>query len=153
MSIDLEAHEPSRRNWLSYYSMTAMTGLNAFNDNFARFMLLPLGGWLVMQGQGFSIEHLLGLLLVLPYILFAPSAGWLADRFSKNVVVRWAAWMQLAALGFMCFALYQRSLPLAVVAFFILASQSALLAPAKTGILKELLGRKKLAFGSGVRMG
>ena len=153
MSIDLDAHEPSRRNWLSYTSMTAMTGLNAFNDNFARFMLLPLGGWLVMQGKGFSIEHLLGLLLVVPYILFAPSAGWLADRFSKNVVVRWAAWMQLAALGFMCFAMWKQSLPLAVVAFFVLASQSALLAPAKTGILKELLGRKKLAFGSGVADG
>ncbi|MGJ8725746.1 MAG: MFS transporter [Roseibacillus sp.] len=153
MSTDLEAHEPSRRNWLSYSAMTAMTGLNAFNDNFARFMLLPLGGWLVAQGVGFNIEHLLGILMVLPYILFAPSSGWLADRFPKNLVVRWAAWMQLAALGFMCFAMWQRSLPLAVLAFFILALQSALLSPAKAGILKELLGRKKLAFGSGVAEG
>ena len=53
----------------------------------------------------------------------------------------------------MTFAMWQKSLPLAVLAFFILASQSALLAPAKTGILKELLGRKKLAFGSGVADG
>jgi acyl-[acyl-carrier-protein]-phospholipid O-acyltransferase/long-chain-fatty-acid--[acyl-carrier-protein] ligase len=153
MSTDLEAHEPSRRNWLSYSAMTVMTGLNAFNDNFARFMLLPLGGWLVAQGVGFNIEHVLGILMVLPYILFAPSSGWLADRFPKNVVVRWAAWMQLAALGFMCFAMWQRSLPLAVLAFFILALQSALLSPAKAGILKELLGRKKLAFGSGLAEG
>lgn len=153
MSIDLEAHEPSRRNWLSYSAMTAMAGLNAFNDNFARFMLLPLGGWLAMQGPGEGIQHVLAILMVLPYILFAPSSGWLADRFPKNVVVRWAAWMQLVALGFMCFAMWQRSLPLAVAAFFILATQSALLSPAKTGILKELLGRKKLAFGSGVAEG
>ena len=153
MSTDLEAHEPSRRNWLSYSAMTAMAGLNAFNDNFARFMLLPLAGWLVAQGVGFNIEHLLGVLMVLPYILFAPSSGWLADRFPKNVVVRWAAWVQLAALGFMCTAMFQKSLPLAVVAFFILALQSALLAPAKAGILKELLGRKKLALGSGIAEG
>lgn len=130
-----------------------MTGLNAFNDNFARFMLLPLAGWLVAQGQGFAIEHWLGLLMVLPYILFAPSAGWLADRFSKNKVVCWAAWMQLLALGFMCFSMWQRSLILGVVAFFLLALQSALLSPTKAGILKELLGRRKLAFGSGVAEG
>ena len=153
MSNDLEAYEPSRRNWLSFSAMTSMAGLNAFNDNFARFMLLPLGGWLVAQGTGFNIEHVLGILMVLPYILFAPSSGWLADRFPKSSVVRWAAWMQMLALAFMSFALWKKSLPLAVLAFFILALQSALLSPAKTGILKELLGCKKLAFGSGVAEG
>lgn len=130
-----------------------MTGLNAFNDNFARFMLLPLGGWLVMQGARYGIEHILGLLMVLPFILFAPTSGWLADRFSKNAVARWAAWMQLAVLSLMSFALWQQSLVLAVSAFFLLALQSALLSPSKTGILKELLGRKRLALGSGVMDG
>ena len=127
-----------------------MSGLNAFNDNFARFMLVPLAGWLVAQGKGFHIEHLLGLLMVLPYILFAPSSGWLADRVSKNWVLRGAAWLQLFVLGLMSFALWKHSLRLAVLAFFLLAFQSALLSPAKSGILKELLGCRKLAFGSGV---
>ena len=153
MSTDLESYEPTRRNWLSYSAVTTVQGLNAFNDNFARFMLLPLAGWLVAQGTGYEIEHLLGLLMVLPYILFAPTSGWLADRFAKNKVVRGAAWLQLTALGFMCFAMWQRSLALAVFAFFLLAFQSALLAPTKSGVLKELLGRKKLAFGSGVGEG
>ena len=153
MSTDLEAYEPTRRNWLSYSAITGMAGLNSFNDNFARFMLLPLAGWLVAQGKGFDIEHLLALLMVLPYILFAPSAGWLADRFSKNRVAQGAAWLQLVALGFMCFALKERSLSLAVVAFFLLALQSALFSPTKSGILKELLGCEKLAFGSGVAEG
>ncbi|GHC42572.1 MFS transporter [Roseibacillus persicicus] len=153
MSIDLETHIPTRRNWRSFSAITAMSGLNAFNDNFARFMLLPLGGWLVSQNSGFEIEHLLGVLMVLPYILFAPSSGWLADRFPKNQVVRWSAWLQLVALGFMTFAIWQKSLVTAVVAFFLLALQSALLSPAKAGILKELLGRGKLAYGSGVADG
>lgn len=153
MQSDLEMNEPTRKNWISFSSLTAMAGLNAFNDNFARFMLLPLGGWLVAQGQGFSIEHLVGALMVLPFILFAPTAGWLGDRFPKSSVVRWAAWMQLVVLGLMAFALFQRSLTLAVVAFFLLALQSALLSPAKTGILKEILGRKRLALGSGVMDG
>ncbi|MBK1832959.1 MFS transporter [Roseibacillus ishigakijimensis] len=153
MPTDLDSHEPSRRNWLSFIAIAAMTGLNAFNDNFARFMLLPLGGWLVSQGAGFPIEHPLAILMVMPYLLFAPSAGWLADRFPKNLVARWAAWMQVVGLAFMAYSVWERSLLLAVCAFFVLALQSALLSPAKVGILKELLGRKKLAFGSGVSEG
>lgn len=152
-STPLTPSEPTRRNWLSFGSLATMTGLNAFNDNFARFMLLPLGGWLVAQGARFGIEHILGILMVLPFILFAPTSGWLADRFAKSTVVRWSAWVQLAVLSLMAFALWQRSLLLALVAFFLLAVQSALLSPSKTGILKELLGRRRLALGSGIMDG
>jgi len=153
MQSELDSKEPTRKNWFSFGAVTAMTGLNAFNDNFARFMLLPLGGWLVAQGVGFHIEHLLGVLMVLPFVLFAPSSGWLADRFPKNVVMHWAAWFQFVALGLMALALWQRSLLMAVIVFFFLATQSALFSPAKTGILKELLGGKRLSLGSGVADG
>ena len=153
MQSEFKSTEPTRKNWFSFGSLAVVTGLNAFIDNFSRFMLLPLGGWLVAQGIGFEIEHLLGILMVLPFILLAPSSGWLADRCSKNVVVRWAAWMQMVALGGMIFALWQKSLVVAVITFFVLAVQSALLSPAKTGILKEILGRKCLSLGSGVMDG
>lgn len=147
------ATEPSRRNWLSFSSLCGLIGLNAFNDNFARFLLLPLSAWLVGQGDGVNIEHILGVLMVLPFILFAPTSGWLADRFSKNQVTRWAALMQLVVLGLMVVSIWLRSMPLAMIAFFLLATQSALLSPAKSGILKELLGEKKLALGSGISEG
>lgn len=145
--------EPTRRNWLSFAALTAMAGLNAFNDNFARFILLPLGGWLVMQGAGYELQHILGALLVLPFILFAPTSGWLADRYPKNQVAVWSAWMQLAVLVVMSVSLWQKSLLGAVIAFFFLALQSTLLSPSKTGILKEILGRKRLALGSGIMDG
>ena len=63
---------PSRRNWRSFWCLIAMQVQNAFNDNVAKFVLLPFGVWLVAHGQGFrGIEHLLAGLLVLIVLLLA----------------------------------------------------------------------------------
>jgi acyl-[acyl-carrier-protein]-phospholipid O-acyltransferase/long-chain-fatty-acid--[acyl-carrier-protein] ligase len=143
--------EPTPRDWRSFWSLVAMQVQNAFNDNMAKFILVPLGAWLVVQGQGFKgVEHALSALLVLPFILFAPTSGWLADRYPKSAIIRGAAWLQLVVLGLMAAALFAKNLPLAMAAFFLLALQSTLLSPAKMGVVKELLGTRKLAYASGM---
>ena len=112
-------HEPGRRDWFSFWSLVGMQTQNALNDNLAKFVLVPLGGWLVSRGLGFEgLQHVLALLLVVPFIVFAPTAGWLADRFPKSRVVRWAAWMQLAVFGVMVWALARHSFGVAMLAFF-----------------------------------
>lgn len=127
---------------------------NAFNDNVAKFMLVPLGAWLVARGLGFEgTAHVLVLLQVVPFILLAPTAGWLADRFPKNRVLRAAAWAQLLILAGLVGAMALRSLPLALGTFFLLSCQSAVFGPSKMGVVKELLGGRRLAFGSGVLEG
>ena len=157
MPSDLEVKEPTRRNWLSYSGLAILTGLNAFNDNFTKFTLIPLAGWLAIgvgaSSSGFTIAQLLALLMVLPYILFAPTSGWIADRFPKNIVVRWAAWLQLVVIAMMVLAIHQKSLTIAIIGFFFLAIQSTVLGPAKVGILKEILGSKRLSLGSGILEG
>ena len=50
---------------------------NAFNDKAAQFVLVPLGG-----AVGFAVESWAGIMIALPFILFAPLAGWLSDRYS-----------------------------------------------------------------------
>lgn len=131
-----------------------MQTTNAFNDNFAKFILMPLGVALYDQGEAFAgMEYLLGGLLVLPFILFAPAAGWLGDRFSKSSVIRWASWGQLGVLSLMVLGLWLASLEVVIFAFFLLATQSALLSPAKMGVVKELVGSEKLGFANGVMEG
>jgi acyl-[acyl-carrier-protein]-phospholipid O-acyltransferase/long-chain-fatty-acid--[acyl-carrier-protein] ligase len=127
---------------------------NAFNDNLAKYVLMPLGGLLAASGAGPDyLAHVLAVLLVLPFVLFAPTAGWLSDRFAKSQVIRGAAWLQLVVLGLMALALWQRSLGMALGAFFLLAAQSTILAPAKMGVVKELVGSSRMAFASGVMEG
>jgi len=157
MKADIEEgpeFEPTRCDWRSFWALVAMQVQNAFNDNMAKFILLPLGAWLVIHGQAFKgIEHVLSVLLVLPFIVFGPTSGWIADRFAKSRVIRAAAWMQLGVLGLMAGALFYQNLGLAMIAFFLLALQSTMLSPAKMGVVKELLGARKLAYASGMMEG
>ena len=141
-----------------------MQSTNAFNDNFTKFVLISLGVALASMGQGFAgVEYVLGLLIPIPFILFAPAAGWLGDRFAKSNVIRWSAWFQLGVILFMMGGLSLGvaagkdygavGLWCAVGAFFLLAVQSAFLSPAKMGVVKELVGGERLGFANGVLEG
>ena len=155
---------PGKREWASFWSLIGMQSTNAFNDNFAKFILIPLVVALAAQGQAFEgMEYVLGGLLVLPFILFAPTAGWLGDRFAKSSVIRWSSWLQLVVLLIMGGALWvgakfgeryaKVALITVIAAFFFLAIQSALLSPAKRGVVKELVGSEKLGYANGVMEG
>ncbi|MEX1049025.1 MAG: MFS transporter [Akkermansiaceae bacterium] len=131
---------------------------NAFNDKLAQFTLIPLGGavgfiLLIPLGQGVQIDvpSAAGLMIALPFILFAPVAGWVSDRFSKRDVMLGAAIAQVGVLAWITLAVMMKSLPLALWGFFALAVQSAFFSPAKIGINKELVGSRHLGFAAGIQ--
>lgn len=143
--------EPTRRNWYSFWSLFTLQTQNAFNDKAAQFLLIPLGGVLMSRVSGAGgLEYILGALIVLPFILFAPVAGWMSDRFSKTSVIRAAILLQFTVFVWIGLAIWQRNLWMAVAGFFMLSVESVLLSPAKRGIVKELVGHRRLGFASGV---
>ncbi len=143
--------EPGRREWNSFFSVMFVQTQNAFNDNIVKFTLIGMalavaaGTWL-----GDKIVYVLGGLLPLPYILLAPVAGYLSDRISKRTVILLCAIGQLLIFTLTAAAVYLRSVEVAVLGFFLLAVQSTFLNPAKQGILKELLGSKRLGSANGL---
>jgi acyl-[acyl-carrier-protein]-phospholipid O-acyltransferase/long-chain-fatty-acid--[acyl-carrier-protein] ligase len=139
-------HEPTRREWLGFWSMIVQQTQNAFNDKAAQFILVPLGGAI-----GVAVESWATVMIALPFVLFAPLAGWLSDRFSKRDVMLGAAIAQLLILGWLCGAILLRQMPLALIGFFALAVQSAFFSPAKIGMNKELVGSRHLGFAAGVQ--
>ncbi len=146
MPSDVSESKPNRRLWLGFWSMIVQQTQNAFNDKMAQFTLIPLGA-----AVGFTVESWAGLMIAAPFLLFAPIAGWVSDRFSKRDVMIGAAIMQVAALGWVCGAIWLRNLPAALCGFFALATQSAFYSPAKIGSNKEMLGSKHLGFSSGIQ--
>ncbi len=138
--------EPTKRQWAGYWSMIVQQTQNAFNDKAAQFILIPLGGIV-----GYNVESAAGLMIAIPFVLFAPLAGWFSDRFSKKNVILGAAVAQVCILSLICLAVFSKSMPLALVGFFLLAVQSAFFSPAKIGINKELVGSKHLGFAAGVQ--
>jgi acyl-[acyl-carrier-protein]-phospholipid O-acyltransferase / long-chain-fatty-acid--[acyl-carrier-protein] ligase len=152
--------EPTKRQWLGFWSMIVQQTQNAFNDKAAQFILIPLAGAVAYElhlgeisGKSISIsaESAAGLMIALPFVLFAPLAGWMSDRFSKRNVILGAAIAQVAILALICVAVFSHRMPLALLGFFLLAAQSAFFSPAKIGINKELVGSKHLGFAAGVQ--
>ena len=151
-------NEPTRRQWVGFWSMIVQQTQNAFNDKAAQGTLVPLGGavgfaLLIPVGRGVEVDvpSAAGLMLALPMVLFAPLAGWVSDRFSKRDVMLGAAIVQVLVLGWICGAVVLKNMPLALGGFFALAVQSAFFSPAKIGINKELVGSKHLGFAAGIQ--
>ena len=147
---------PTRRNWFSFVNLLVMLVQNSFNDKAVQFLLVALGVALTKIGaEGVPasvahIEYILAGLIVTPFIVLAPLAGWVSDRFSKTRVIRYSSWFQLCILGCLFLCLSQQWIVAAIATFFLLAVQSTFLSPAKMGIIKELVGSKQLGFASGI---
>jgi len=118
-----------------------------FNDCAAKLMLILLAQQLALT-EGWDaklIAALIGALLALPYILFGPVCGWLSDRFSKRNVLNAALLLQIGVMALLLVALAVKSFAGAVACFFLLSTQTTILAPAKRGILLEYVGPEKLS--------
>ncbi len=144
MSTDSK-DRPFRVVWPLMISQT----IGAFNDNAMKAMLPLVAAVQFGKASMDSVNQQVSILLIIPFVLFAPVAGWVTDRFSKKKVIVTALLCQLFGLGILGLALYNQSLEFSLAGFFILSVQSAFFSPAKKGILKELIGTQRLAKAVG----
>lgn len=142
-----------RRAWVSIALVLGATMLNAFNDNLLKMMLVGLAPKVAADALGQNIGVWLGAMILLPFILFAPLSGYFADRYSKRSVILAMLIAQsiILLMAGLCFhlALGDLSIILALVAFFLLAAQSTFYSPGKMGILKEVVGSRRLGLVAG----
>jgi len=134
--------------------------LGAVNDNMFRWLIVPIAKYQV-QDRPNMFPVILGVGLacfVAPYILLAPYAGFLADRFSKRRVIVGCkvAEIVIMTLGVLAIGPGRQWLPdplnlyvmFAVVA--LMGSQSALFGPSKMGIIPELVLPDKISSANGL---
>ena len=143
-----------KRNVLSLWTVLAVQTLNAFNDNFVKMLIIAFAGASAPGTKlGDHMQVYLTAIFSLPYVLFAPFAGWLSDRYSKKTVIFWMQVLQVLVFAFFIMTLWvhstQLTLALSLAGFFLLATQAAIFSPAKMGILKELVGSRRLGAASG----
>ena len=123
--------------------------IGALNDNGMKAMLPIMAAFQFGKDQMDQTNQMVSLLLIIPFVVFAPWAGWVSDRFSKKRVVSYALLGQVLGLSVLCFALFKENLTLSLIGFFLLAVQSAFFSPGKKGILKELIGSDRLGMAVG----
>lgn len=118
-----------------------------FNDCAAKMMLGALAQQLARASGEDSkpILALIAALLVLPYVAFGPICGWLSDRFPKRTVLNGTLIAQIGVMLLLVGALWMKSFWGAMACFFLLSAETAVLAPAKRGILLEYVGPQRLS--------
>ncbi len=123
-----------------------------FNDNAAKLMLIALAQFpgVLPDTDANLIRGLLGALLIAPFILFSPLAGWVVDRFPKSTVLNVSLGAQACIMVLLVAALWLQSLWGAVAGFVLLALQATVFAPAKRGVLRELVDAAGLSRAVGI---
>ena len=124
--------------------------LNAFTD---------LGHKIIIQNTIFKVYDgseqivltaIVNALILLPFILMFSPSGFLADKYPKNLIMKYSALFAIVITLLITFAYYQGYFLFAFFLTFLLALQSALYSPAKYGYIKELFGTKEISSGNGL---
>jgi MFS family permease len=141
----------SPRFWAYWLAVS----LEALNDNAYKFTVqLFLVERARGEGrEGFYLAAVLAFFTV-PFLLFAGYAGWVADRFRKDRVIRWTKGWEVGTMLLALWAFAGEQVPWMLGVLFLVTTQSAFLGPAKYGILPEWFDERMLIKANGwVQMG
>ncbi|HVU18668.1 MAG TPA: MFS transporter [Candidatus Didemnitutus sp.] len=137
---------------LSLAALMAAQAQVTFNDNAAKLMLIALAQFPGVRGQldPNLIRSLLSAVLIAPFIAFSPLAGWVVDRFPKSRVLNISLGAQAVIMALLVGALALHSMNGAVACFILLTLQATVFAPAKRGILREMVDARTLSRAVGI---
>lgn len=129
--------------------------LTATNDNIFRWLAIGIGKDYVTPSNVGNVLMAGTACFVLPYLVLAAPAGYLADRYSKRSVIVGCKFAELVimALGVIAIAMPASHTVNLVCLFAVVAltgAQSALFSPSKMGIIPELLPAEQISFANGL---
>jgi acyl-[acyl-carrier-protein]-phospholipid O-acyltransferase/long-chain-fatty-acid--[acyl-carrier-protein] ligase len=147
-SNPMETNQPVRLG-RDFHLLNVAQFLGAFNDNvFKLFLIYALIAIKGEEAMG-SINHLAGAIFVLPFLLFASSAGIFAGKFRKQSIIKNIKLVELGIMAAGGVAFYFQSEWGLYTVLFLMAAQSAFFGPAKLGIIPELLPSQALSKANG----
>jgi acyl-[acyl-carrier-protein]-phospholipid O-acyltransferase/long-chain-fatty-acid--[acyl-carrier-protein] ligase len=128
---------------------------SAFNDNVHCFAIALYLTQLPGQSakDAATWQSIAGAAFGLPFILFSPLAGTLADRFNKRSVLIWAKWLEVVPMSV---SLISTMLPAPIqyygliAGIFLMEVRSAFFSPSKYGILAEVVSPARLTRANGI---
>ena len=135
--------------WGGFWSLVLIQFTNALNEKGVQFLLIALGIWMGSR-LPYPLQYPLSVLIVLPFVLFSPIAGWMSDRFCKTRVLQYMVLLQVVVLAGMTAGLFLESLNMAVAFFTVFCVQAMLFSPAKKGLVKDMVGTQYIGFASGI---
>lgn len=138
----------SEKHSLGYLNISQFLGV--VNDNLFKLVLV----FMLIDGKGAAhantILSLAGAIFVIPFLIFSSSAGVLADRYSKQRILRYIKAVEIVIMLLAFIAFGVRSAWAGYTLLFCLAAQSAVFGPAKYGIIPELVEKQAVSKSNGL---
>ena len=125
--------------------------LGALNDNIFRNGLVIL---ITFQGvRVFGMDHTVlanvaAFLFILPFFLFSATAGQLADKYEKSMLMRRIKLLEIGLMTLAASALLTRQYPVLLFVLFLMGCQSTLFGPVKYAYLPQKLHVRELVGGN-----
>lgn len=122
--------------------------MGAFNDNIYKNALAILITYtLVTSNQGVLL-NVAAVAFILPFFLFGSTAGQLADKYEKSMLIRRIKIAEIIIMLLGSVALYLQSVTLMLFILFALGAQSAFFGPIKYSILPQHLEPHEILPGN-----
>ncbi len=151
-AVDQQDSDARHRGLMSasFVGLLLTQMLGAANDNVLRWLVIGVGKDYVDE-KNISMVLMAGTVcFVLPYLLLAAPAGYLADRFSKRTVIVACKAAEIVIMVLAVAAILAQSLPMLMVVVALMGAQSALFGPSKLGSIPEMLRAKHISAANGL---
>jgi len=125
--------------------------MGAFNDNLYKngltiFIAFQAAG--VSQQQSNMLVNIAAALFILPFFLFSPIAGQLADKHEKSMLIQRIKLLEIAIMLLGATAFLLQSPFMLVAILFLMGTQSAMFGPVKYSLLPQALEPGELVGGN-----
>jgi 1-acyl-sn-glycerol-3-phosphate acyltransferase len=130
--------------------------LGAANDNLFKFAFTVLVTYqLQLQWLPPALAGLvIGALFILPFLLFSATAGQLADKYDKTLLIRFVKNLEIGIMAIAAWGFFAQNVPALLACVFLLGVHSTLFGPVKFAYLPQHLSERELTGGNGmVEMG
>ena len=125
--------------------------LGALNDNIFRnglVILVTFQGVLVAGMNVSELANVAGALFILPFFLFSATAGQLADKYEKSMLMRRIKLLEIMLMIMAGIAFVSESFVALLLVLFLMGCQSTLFGPVKYAYLPQQLATDELIGGN-----
>jgi 1-acyl-sn-glycerol-3-phosphate acyltransferase len=125
--------------------------LGALNDNIFRngIVILITFQSVTILGMGHTeLANVAALLFILPFFLFSATAGQLADKYEKSMLMRRVKLLEIGLMSLAAIALLSQQYSILLLVLFLMGCQSTLFGPVKYAYLPQKLHTDELVGGN-----
>ncbi|MDA7503883.1 acyl-[ACP]--phospholipid O-acyltransferase [bacterium] len=131
----------------SFLGLVLTQFLGAFNDNCFRWLGVAIASQVMPAPKAIAIGTVC---LTIPYLVLTPTAGWLADRFSKSKVITGFKIAEIFIMLFGLVSILYGNVWMLFATTTMLGIQSSLFGASKFGTIAEILPTRLLSKGNGL---